>query len=717
MKNFFLSVCVVIVSCSSILGQSDDCNTNDCCGDGTYWSEADARCIVAFYGDMDVDGYIGTTDLLDFLSVFGTNGDDIGIELLYGCMDEFACNYNQSATIGSSNSCLYPEDYGWCNCNGDVDDACGNCGGDGSTCFQNCGDDAYFDGYNYATVQLGNDCWFAENCRYIPYYGSDDVSLTSTTDPHYYILGETNGSVWAPSLGDTPPQNYSDYGVLYNFAAISNSAVCPNGWHVSSESNWEELEMWLGMSPQEYLDADWRGSDEGEKLKDASWGNGTVTPVGFNGKPGGALAPLGGGMSFYGGGHWWVINGDVTATGQTRRHLNSGHTEIYKVNYYSYAGLSARCVKTKLGCVDSGACNYDNNAQVDDGSCLYYGASCDDGNPNTFLDLINNYCICAGELLGCTDNDSSTNGGVACNYDPTAQLDDGSCEYLTCAGCTDNDPSTNGGVACNYDPSATIDSPSICLYPNDFCDDGDPQTINTTYDSACNCTGGTQVFVCGDLVNFDNHDYSTVQIGSQCWFSENCRSLAYDFSIPNEGSSASSAKSYANGYYGVPNNSGGMNFNLQDAMLTSDYITYGALYNYPAVQAGNMCPSGWHVPTDTEWSSLEIALGAPTSVSSQVNFRNSPAKDMKSNSGLWPQTGMYAPTNNSGMGIEPGGLLIDYGPGLYYQHIGYEALFWTKGSWNVSGATRRLIHNDNRVERLINGYGHEVGASVRCIEN
>jgi uncharacterized protein (TIGR02145 family) len=282
----------------------------------------------------------------------------------------------------------------------------------------------------------------------------------------------------------------------------------------------------------------------------------------------------------------------------------------------------------------------------------------------------------------------------------------------------DNDPYTNGGVACNYDPSATIDSPSICLYPNDFCDDGDPHTINTTYDSACNCTGGTQVFVCGvDHVNFDNHDYSTVQIGNQCWFSENCRSL-FAFSIPAAVSSGSSAKSYVYGYYGVPNSSGGYNYSWQDAMLTPNYSTYGALYNYPAVQAGNMCPSGWHVPTDDEWSSLEIALGAPPSASHQVNFRGNHAKAMKSNSGLWSQTGPYVPTNSSGMGIEPGGLLIDYGQGWYFQQMGGgEALFWTKDSWNLSGVTRRLIKNDNRVERLINGYGHEVGASVRCIKN
>lgn len=78
------------------------------------------------------------------------------------------------------------------------------------------------------------------------------------------------------------------------------------------------------------------------------------------------------------------------------------------------------------GCTDAGACNFDPLAGTDDGSCEY--VSC----------------------AGCMDN-------TACNYDDTAVLDDGSCEFLTCAGCTDSQ-------ATNYDPAATIEDGS-CTYP------------------------------------------------------------------------------------------------------------------------------------------------------------------------------------------------------------------------------------------------------------
>ena len=77
------------------------------------------------------------------------------------------------------------------------------------------------------------------------------------------------------------------------------------------------------------------------------------------------------------------------------------------------------------GCTDTEACNYNEGACVDNGSCDY--VSC----------------------LGCTDPE-------ACNYNNETSSDDGSCEYLSCLGCTDAE-------ACNYDVDAQIDDES-CQY-------------------------------------------------------------------------------------------------------------------------------------------------------------------------------------------------------------------------------------------------------------
>lgn len=104
-----------------------------------------------------------------------------------------------------------------------------------------------------------------------------------------------------------------------------------------------------------------------------------------------------------------------------------GCTDVLACNYQSDADCDdGSCEYTScLGCTDPLACNYDAGATQNDGSC----------------DLVSCY--------GCTDV-------LACNYDPTALFDDGTCDLVSCYGCTDPE-------ACNYDPSSSLDDGS-CEY-------------------------------------------------------------------------------------------------------------------------------------------------------------------------------------------------------------------------------------------------------------
>ncbi len=88
------------------------------------------------------------------------------------------------------------------------------------------------------------------------------------------------------------------------------------------------------------------------------------------------------------------------------------------------------------------------------------GTSCDDGDPNTNDEIYDNSCNCVtGAIAGCTDN-------TACNFDPDATVDNGSCLELDCNGDC-------GGSAGE----------------GDTCDDGDPLTGNDQFDADCNCIG------------------------------------------------------------------------------------------------------------------------------------------------------------------------------------------------------------------------------------
>lgn len=78
------------------------------------------------------------------------------------------------------------------------------------------------------------------------------------------------------------------------------------------------------------------------------------------------------------------------------------------------------------GCMNPTACNYDDMATIDDGTCFFIGDSCDDQDADTINDTIQNDCECSGTIVivtGCTDP-------TACNYDPEATEDDGNCVFL-----------------------------------------------------------------------------------------------------------------------------------------------------------------------------------------------------------------------------------------------------------------------------------------------
>ena|GEM_PF-820377 len=133
------------------------------------------------------------------------------------------------------------------------------------------------------------------------------------------------------------------------------------------------------------------------------------------------------------------------------------------------------------GCTDAGACNYNPSATTDDGSCDF---SC----------------------VGCTD-------AGACNYDISATIDSGMCDF-SCTGCTDVG-------ACNFDMAATIDDGS-CFSVGDLCDDFDPATSGDAIDATCICAGlAVPTFDLvineihynpGPFPLFDDSDYEFVEI-------------------------------------------------------------------------------------------------------------------------------------------------------------------------------------------------------------
>lgn len=99
------------------------------------------------------------------------------------------------------------------------------------------------------------------------------------------------------------------------------------------------------------------------------------------------------------------------------------------------------CLPSAPGCTDAGACNYNEEANADDGSCFSIGDACDDDNPETVLDAIQADCNCAGvpPVEGCMDE-------TACNYSMVANVNDGSCVFVGLGDIEGNTLPQNGLV-------------------------------------------------------------------------------------------------------------------------------------------------------------------------------------------------------------------------------------------------------------------------------
>ncbi len=212
------------------------------------------------------------------------------------------------------------------------------------------------DGNVYATVQIGTQCWMAENLKYLPsVVGS---ATGSKTTPFYYVYDYDGTDTNAAKA----TANYTTYGVLYNWPAAMNGAVsstsnpsgvqgiCPTGWHLPSDAEWKQLEMFLGMTQAEANNIGWRGTDEGGKLKETGtthWNSpntGATNSSGFTALPGGVRG-YSGSFSFIGNtGYWWSSTEDDTYY-VWLRFLQNYFSNAFREKYVKEVGHSVRCLR------------------------------------------------------------------------------------------------------------------------------------------------------------------------------------------------------------------------------------------------------------------------------------------------------------------------------------------------------------------------------------
>ena len=221
------------------------------------------------------------------------------------------------------------------------------------------------------------------------------------------------------------------------------------------------------------------------------------------------------------------------------------------------------------------------------------------------------------------------------------------------------------------------------------------------------------------VMDYDGNVYNAVMIGDQCWMRENLRTTHYSDGVAIlSGTTSSTTRSYR------------YNYSSSDI----PFEQRGYLYNWPAVMNGaassnanpsgvqGICPTGWHVPSDAEWTQLTDYLSGQSQyvcASSNSNININIAKALAAPAWWSSYSGNCAVGNNlggnnaTGFGAVPAGFYDDAMGG--YVNSGYNACFWSTTLDGSRGYHLRMYYHSSAVGSY--PQDEDCGYSVRCLRD
>ena len=522
------------------------------------------------------------------------------------------------------------------------------------------------DGNTYNTVQIGTQCWTKENLRVTKYRDGSIIPLDESGGTN----GDGTGQTWSSRTTGTRTvyghnaTNLATYGYLYNwYAAIDAKGLCPSGWHVPTDGDWTTLITYLGGE-----------SDNAGKMKSTGttfWkipNTGSTNESGFSALPGGIRGGIFASISEDG--FWWSIT-----------QVNDGSSYFYGANYRSnyisnggvpnYTGMSIRCV---LGLTS----NVEVSIPVIETSEI--------------KDITSNNAKSGGTIIS-NGGSLIRNYGVVFDLNPNPTI---ASTNRTIDGAGTRTSSFSSTLS-NLIPKTTY---YVRAYANNSAGTGYGNEITfTTTDSSTvmgiPCPGTPTV------KDIDGNTYNTVQIGTQCWTKENLRVTKYrDGSIiPLDESGGTEGNGIGETW--SSRKSGARTVNGHN---TVNLGIYGYLYNsYALEDLKGICPIGWHVPKDSEWTTLTEYLGG-------LGVAGGKMKSIGTTYWISPNE---SANNESGFSALPSGYRHSDG---FFSTNGLNTIFWSAAETGNSNAWGRALHKDfSFVSRLL--YNPSIGHSLRCIKD
>ena len=519
-----------------------------------------------------------------------------------------------------------------------------------------CGIDSItdIDNNTYSTVKIGTQCWMQSNLRTKRY--ANGGTIAGDAKIYHVKDDETNDAT---------------YGLLYNWAAVMDTAassnanpsgvqgICPDGWHVPSDAEWTQMTNYVankypGISVAKAL------------LLPLDW---MVTPASeyipynitnFSALPVGYYITTNEGFGQYAD-FYSATQSD--ASNALRVELSQTYNNLLPRE--KSRGYSVRCLYDSVSPITMYVTtNHTDN--ITNSTATLHGVLHEMGEGHTFISAGFKYGTSAVAL------DREILSGAAMETAATY-----SCKLT---GLTE-------GTPYYYRAFATAGNDTVWGDVHNF----------------------VIPFLCGldSVTDIDNNTYSTVKIGTQCWMQSNLRTKRY----ADGGAIDSDAFHHIKG----------------DA---SNDATYGLLYNWAAVMGTEassnanpsgvqgICPDGWHIPSDTEWTQLTNYVNSKSIYLCSSENKNYVAPALASNkNGDWTYSirecavGNH-PSNATGFSALPAGSYSSSG----YASFGENADFWSATQSSASNAHRRDL---NYTWESVFDYTADktLGYSVRCLSD
>lgn len=211
--------------------------------------------------------------------------------------------------------------------------------------------------------------------------------------------------------------------------------------------------------------------------------------------------------------------------------------------------------------------------------------------------------------------------------------------------------------------------------------------------------------ICPATVNdTDGNIYNVVQIGSQCWMKKNLRTKHNNNGTPI-------ASGLTNTAWGNASYPACAEYNNDSTLV----LIYGRLYNGYAAYSLNLCPVGWHVPSNADWGILYSYIDTFPDVSNRTGDYGSLIASGIKEAGIshWASPNVGA-TNYWNFSALPGGIRNNIG---YYSGLNNYGNFWTSTLDPYDGGYYKELYYNKSTIVMWNTYDYNAGYSIRCVKN